>query len=125
MAQASVSDPEEDPGHAGVTMSPSWPGNALGSSRKSWRKCPGRGKSGCPCSDSCPCDPAPDKQTKMDGWMDGSKMKGLHLYFCSVPDSRYRCVVQEVYSLFLTDFSDSPQRHSDCRASLQISGCCH
>ena len=31
----------------------------LGSSQKSWRKCPGRGKSGCPCSDSCP--------RKMDG----------------------------------------------------------
>lgn len=28
-------DPGEDPGHAGVTMSPSWPGNALGSSRRS------------------------------------------------------------------------------------------
>ena len=49
-------------------MSPSWPGNALGSS---WRKCPGRGKSGCPCSDSCPRDPVLDKQKKMDGWMDG------------------------------------------------------
>ena len=64
-------DPEEEPGHAGVTMSLSWPGNALGSSWKSWRKCPGRGKSGCPCSGNCPHDPAPDKRTKMDGWMDG------------------------------------------------------
>ena len=46
-------------------------GNALGSSRKSWRNCPGRGKSGCPCSDSCPHDLAKDKWKKMDGWMDG------------------------------------------------------
>ena len=36
-------DPEEDPGHAGVTMSHGWPGNTLGSSQKSWRRCPGRG----------------------------------------------------------------------------------
>ena len=34
-------DPEEVPGHAGVTMSHGWPGNTLGSSRRSWRKCPG------------------------------------------------------------------------------------
>ena len=34
-------------------------------------KCPGRGKSGCHCSGSCPRDPAPDKWKKMDGWMDG------------------------------------------------------
>ena len=52
-------------------MLPCWPGNALGSSWKSWRKCPGRGKSGCPFSGSCPRDPAADKRTIMDGWMDG------------------------------------------------------
>ena len=28
----------------------------------------GRGKSGCPCSGSCPRDLAPDKRTIMDGW---------------------------------------------------------
>ena len=28
----------------------------------------GRGKSGCPCSDSCICNPIPDKWKKMDGW---------------------------------------------------------
>ena len=49
----------------------SWPGNALGSSWKSWRKCPGRGKSGCSCSGSCPRDLAPDKRMKMDGWTSG------------------------------------------------------
>ncbi|KAI3352977.1 hypothetical protein L3Q82_019551, partial [Scortum barcoo] len=31
--------PGEDPGHAGETMSLSWPGNASESPRKSWRKC--------------------------------------------------------------------------------------
>ena len=31
-------DPGEDPGHAGETMSLGWPGNALGSPRKSWTK---------------------------------------------------------------------------------------
>ena len=52
-------DPKKDPGHTGVTMSLGRPGNALGSSRKSCRKCPGRGKSGCLCSDSCPLRPGP------------------------------------------------------------------
>ncbi|KAI3369934.1 hypothetical protein L3Q82_024740 [Scortum barcoo] len=33
--------PGEDPGHAGETMSLSWPGNASGSPWKSWRKCLG------------------------------------------------------------------------------------
>ncbi|KAK3557981.1 hypothetical protein QTP86_005631 [Hemibagrus guttatus] len=36
--------PGEDPGHAGETMSFGWPGNALGSLRKSWRKWLGRGR---------------------------------------------------------------------------------
>ncbi len=56
---------------AGGTMSLGWPGKASGSPWKSWRKCLGRGKSGHPCLDCCPRDPAPDKQKKMDGWMDG------------------------------------------------------
>ncbi|KAA0705101.1 Solute carrier family 22 member 17 24p3 receptor [Triplophysa tibetana] len=64
-------DPGEDLGHAGGTMSPGWPGNASVSPRKSWRKCLGRGKSGHPCLDCCPCDLAQDKRKKMDGWMDG------------------------------------------------------
>uniref|UniRef100_A0A672ISK7 Chloride channel 2c n=1 Tax=Salarias fasciatus TaxID=181472 RepID=A0A672ISK7_SALFA len=42
-------DPGEDPGHAGETMSLGWPGNASGSSQRSWRKCLGTGKSGHPC----------------------------------------------------------------------------
>ncbi|KAI3352514.1 hypothetical protein L3Q82_005199 [Scortum barcoo] len=37
----------EDPGHAGETMSLSWPGNASGSPRKSWRKCLGAFFSAC------------------------------------------------------------------------------
>ena len=52
---------KEDPGHARVTKSLGWPEKALGCSQKSWRKCPGRGKSQCPCSDSCPHDLASDK----------------------------------------------------------------
>ncbi|XP_073778470.1 uncharacterized protein [Danio rerio] len=36
----------EDPGHAGGTLSLSWPGNVSGSSRRSCRKCLGTGKSG-------------------------------------------------------------------------------
>ncbi|KAK3522195.1 hypothetical protein QTP70_027689 [Hemibagrus guttatus] len=34
--------------------------------RKSWRKCLGRGRSGHPCLDCCPCDPAPDKRKTMN-----------------------------------------------------------
>ncbi|KAK3522071.1 hypothetical protein QTP70_022607, partial [Hemibagrus guttatus] len=34
---------EENPGHAGETMSLGWPENASGSLWKSWRKCLGRG----------------------------------------------------------------------------------
>ena len=68
-------------------MSLSWPGNALGSSWKSWRQYPGRGRSGCPCSGSCPRDLVPDKRKKMDGWMDGwikiYNIKGVIAYICS------------------------------------------
>ncbi|MEQ2257816.1 hypothetical protein ILYODFUR_038733, partial [Ilyodon furcidens] len=38
--------PGGGPGHAGGTMSLGWPGNALGSPRRSWRRCLGRGTSG-------------------------------------------------------------------------------
>ncbi|GAA6076081.1 uncharacterized protein LOC106910031 [Tachysurus ichikawai] len=48
--------------HAGGTMSLGWPGNASVFPRKSWRKCLGRGKSGHPCLDCYPRDPAPDKR---------------------------------------------------------------
>lgn len=41
--QASGGHSKEDPGHAGVTMSLGWPGNSLGSHRKSWRRSSGRG----------------------------------------------------------------------------------
>ena len=58
---------EEDPGHAGETMSLGWLGNASGSPRKSWTKWLGKGKSGLPCLGCCPRDPTPDKQQKMDG----------------------------------------------------------
>ncbi|KAG1954369.1 platelet-derived growth factor C [Pimephales promelas] len=45
-------NPGEDLGHAGGTMSPSWPGNTSVSFRQSWRKC--LGKSGNLCIDCCP-----------------------------------------------------------------------
>uniref|UniRef100_A0A8D0CHB3 Reverse transcriptase domain-containing protein n=1 Tax=Scleropages formosus TaxID=113540 RepID=A0A8D0CHB3_SCLFO len=48
-----------DPGHVGETMSPGWPGNALGFPQRNWRRCAGRGRSGVLCSDCCPRDPAP------------------------------------------------------------------
>ena len=62
-----------------VTMLLGLPRNALGSSQRSWRKCPGRGKSGCLCSDNCPHDPAPDKWKKMDGWIGHNAWTCIHL----------------------------------------------
>ena len=70
--------------HAGETMSLGWPGNALGSPRKSWMKWLGKGKSGLPCLGCCPHDPTPDKRQKMDGWIDyyfkvnGECNRGVH-----------------------------------------------
>jgi len=48
-----------------------WPGNALGSPRRNWRVWLGRRKPGGPCLGGCHRDPAPDKRTRMEGWMDG------------------------------------------------------
>ncbi len=44
-----------------------WLGHASGS----WKMLLGRGTSGLPCLACCHCNPALDKQQKMDGWMDG------------------------------------------------------
>lgn len=54
-----------------------WSGNSLGSSRRSWRKCPRRGKSGRPCSNCCSCNPAPDERGGrwMNGWMFVQQLK--------------------------------------------------
>ena len=60
------------------------------SSRKSWRKCLGRGKSGCPCSGSCPCDPAPDKRTIMDGCRNLAMQKGRLPWMSTSFFSRYK-----------------------------------
>ncbi|KAK7929498.1 hypothetical protein WMY93_005893 [Mugilogobius chulae] len=60
-------DLEEDPGHAGGTMSLDWPGNASGFPQKSWRKCVGIEKSGPPYSDCCLRDPTPD-EAEENGW---------------------------------------------------------
>ena len=50
-------------------MSPSWPGNTLGSSWKSWRKCPGRSL-GIPAQAAAPATrPRISGQKWMDGWM--------------------------------------------------------
>ncbi|XP_061923023.1 uncharacterized protein LOC133662864 [Entelurus aequoreus] len=49
-------------------MSPSWPGNASGSPKKSWTKWLGRGKSGLLCLGCCPRNPTSDKRKKMDGF---------------------------------------------------------
>ena len=48
-----------------------WPGNSLGSPRKSWKTLLGRGTSGLPCSACCHHNRSLDNRTTMDGWMDG------------------------------------------------------
>jgi len=52
-----------------------WPGNSSGSPRRNWRVWLGRRKPGGPCLASCHRDPAPDKRTRMDGWMDEFVLK--------------------------------------------------
>lgn len=63
-------DHRADPGPGGEIISPHWPENATGSPGQSWTMWPGKGKFGVPCWSCCPRDPIPDKQLKMDGWMD-------------------------------------------------------
>ncbi|MED6265657.1 hypothetical protein CHARACLAT_027787, partial [Characodon lateralis] len=38
--------PGDGPGHAGRTMFLGWPGNTLGTTRRSWRRCLGKGTCG-------------------------------------------------------------------------------
>ena len=59
-----------DQGSGGGTISPHWPGNALGSPSQSWLMWPGKGKFGKPCWNCYLRDPTSDKRMKMDGWMD-------------------------------------------------------
>jgi len=62
-------DPRADPAPAGGITYLVWPGNASGSPRRNWSVWLGRRKPGGPCLASCHCDPAPDKRTRMDGWI--------------------------------------------------------
>lgn len=66
-----VGDPGADPEHAGGTTYLFWPGNTLGSTRRSWRTLLGWRMSGCPYSVWCNFDLVPDKWWKINGWMDG------------------------------------------------------
>lgn len=45
------------------TMSPGWPGQALEIPRRSYMNEPGRGKSGFPYWDCCPCEPTSDRHS--------------------------------------------------------------
>lgn len=57
-------DHGEDPGNTGVTLPLGWPGNALETTWRGWRKCPSRRNSGSPCSDCF------WPREAVDGWMD-------------------------------------------------------
>jgi len=65
-----MSNWEADPEPARGIIYPVWPGNASGSPRRNWRVWLGRRKPGGPCLSGCHRDPALDKRTRMDGWMD-------------------------------------------------------
>lgn len=54
--------PGADPGHVGVVISLLWLENASVSPRKTYRRCPRRGKSG----HLSPCDPNPGKGQKIE-----------------------------------------------------------
>lgn len=62
-----VGDPGADPEHAGGTTYLFWPGNTLGSTRRSWRTLLGWRMSGCPYSVWCNFDLVPDKTLSL-GW---------------------------------------------------------
>ncbi len=64
-------EPGLDPEHTRGIIYLIWPGNASGSPWRSWKALLGRGVSGLPYLACCLRDPAPDKQNKMDGWMNG------------------------------------------------------
>lgn len=53
---------KEDPGHEGEITSDKWLGNIAK-----------RGRSGHLCWDGCPCDSDPNKQQKMNEWINGDK----------------------------------------------------
>ena len=59
-------DLEKDPGHAGVTMSLGWPGNALGAKGSVW----GEGSLGVPAQTAALATrPRISRRRWMDGWM--------------------------------------------------------
>ncbi len=65
-----VGDPGVDPEHAGGVTCLMLPGTSQDPPRRSWKALLGRGTSGLPYLACCHRDLAPDKQKKMDGWVD-------------------------------------------------------
>ncbi|KAI3364314.1 hypothetical protein L3Q82_011115 [Scortum barcoo] len=63
--------PGEDPGHAGETMSLSWPGNASGPPRRAGGSVWGEGSLGISAQTAASATRSRTKRMKMDGWMDG------------------------------------------------------
>jgi len=82
-----VGDPGEDPGHTGGIISPSWPGNASGSPRMSWRMLRMRGKPRWTCWVCCHGNQTSDKRLKMDGWIDLSTTTHGHTPSAIQPSS--------------------------------------
>jgi len=81
-------DTGADPEPAGGIIYLIWLGNASGSPRRNWRAWLGRRKPGGPFLSGCHRDPAPDKQMRMDGWMD--KLSGCRCLIISWSGLRRR-----------------------------------
>ncbi|MED6274929.1 Myosin-binding protein C, fast-type, partial [Characodon lateralis] len=74
-------------------MAVGWPGNTLGSPRKSWRRCLGRETCGHLCWVCCPRDPVPDKAYVFESV--GNK-RTLNINKCNLSDdAAYECVIGE------------------------------
>lgn len=76
-------EPTADPESAGGIIYIIWPGNTLWSPRRSWKALVRRRMFGIPCWPCwpcCHCDPTPDKQKAIDGWMDVKKDNHLWKY---------------------------------------------
>lgn len=64
------SDPAGRSGHAGRVMSPKWPGNTSKSPRMTWEMSQVKGKSGLIFWSSYYHNATPNKQRKIDGWIE-------------------------------------------------------
>lgn len=81
------------------TLSLSGSGNAVGS----FRKCPGRGKCGCPCSGCCPLQPAQDEEED-GGWKVSCEVAESFITMFAALYSSILCILRIVVGLVFVLF---------------------